>query len=55
MTDSHQNPHRPAHLGDSILALNCLPVWATPEMTVNRAFVPVEPKYNTDYTDWYRM
>lgn len=43
------------HLGDSTLALNCLPALALPEMTVNTAFVPMEHKYNTDYTDWYKI
>lgn len=46
--DSLQNPHSPFrwfHFG-----FNYLPVLAIPEMTVNIAFVPVEDKYNTDYT-----
>lgn len=47
MTGSLQNPHRPVHFGDSTLALNCLPLLATQEVTVNIAFVPVECKYNT--------
>ena len=48
--DSLETPQRPVHLGDSTAALNCLPVLAIPEMTVNTAFVPVELKYNTDCT-----